>query len=151
MSDYPLTFVVITGPNGPGSHGSILSVMEWHIRYMFHMIKKMQEENIKSYEPKQEVVDELYDHTHECMKRFVWSSSCRSWFKAGKSEGPVIAIWPGSRLHLLETLREVRYEDYKITYRSGNRFQYLGNGFTHRELDPKADAAWYFNDPFVKV
>jgi len=54
-------------------------------------------------------------------------------------------------LHYFEMLREVRYEDYEITYRSANRFQFMGNGYTECELDPERDAVWYFDDPFVKV
>jgi hypothetical protein len=34
----------------------------------------MQKENIKSFEPKKEAVHDLYNHTHELMKRLVWSS-----------------------------------------------------------------------------
>jgi hypothetical protein len=73
------------------------------------------------------------------MKRLVWSSACRSWFKNGKIHRPVTAIYP-SRLHYFEMLREVRYEDYEITYRSANRFQFMGNGYTECELDPEREA-----------
>ncbi len=139
------------GPNGPASHGSLFSILEWHTRYMFMMINKLQTENIKCFSPKPDAVKDLYNHTHELMKRLVWSSPCRSWFKNGKVHGPVTAIYPGSRLHYFEMLREVRYEDYDITYRSANRFQFMGNGYTECELDPERDAVWYFDDPFVKV
>jgi hypothetical protein len=48
-------------------------------------------------------------------------------------------------------LKDVRYEDYEITYRSANRFQFMGNGYTECELDPEGDAVWYFDDPFGRV
>lgn len=118
---------------------------------MFQMIEKLQKENIKCFVPKEECVRELATHTHELMKRLVWSSACRSWFKLGKTHGPVTAIYPGSRLHYFEMLKDVRYEDYEITYRTGNRYQFMGNGYTPRELDPDGDAVWYFDDPFTKV
>jgi hypothetical protein len=118
---------------------------------MFQMIDKLQTENIKAFDPKPGAVKDLYKHTHELMKRLVWSSACRSWFKNGKIHGPVTAIYPGSRLHYFEMLKNVRYEDYEITYRSENRFQFMGNGYTHVELDPDEDAVWYFDDPFVRV
>ena len=48
-------------------------------------------------------------------------------------------------------LKTVRWEDYDLDYRTGNRFQFMGNGFTHCECDPDADPVWYFDDPFVTV
>lgn len=142
---------VFIGPNGPASHSSILPILEWHTRYLFQMIEKMQTENIKAFEPKLAAAEELHQHTHELMKRLVWSSSCRSWFKQGKTHGPVTAIYPGSRLHYFEMLKNVRYEDYEITYRSKNRFQFMGNGYTQTELSVDGDPVWYFDDPFVLV
>lgn len=48
--------------------------MEWYTRYVFQMIEKVQTDNIKSFEVKKEVVKDLYNHTHELMKRLAWSS-----------------------------------------------------------------------------
>lgn len=118
---------------------------------MFQMTNKLQTENIKAYEPKPECVKQLYNHTHELMKRLVWSASCRSWFKMDKKHGPVTAIYPGSRLHYFELMKNVRYEDYDITYRTENRYQFMGNGYTETELDPNGDPVWYFDDPFIQI
>lgn len=60
--------------------------------------------------------------------------------------GPVTAVWPGSRLHYFEQMRTPRYEDYNITYRTKNRFQYLGNGYTDTEVRVDGDAVWYFDE-----
>lgn len=65
---------MLTGPNSPSSHSSILPILEWYTRYMFQMIEKMQTENIKAFEPKKDAVKDLYNHTHELMKRLAWSS-----------------------------------------------------------------------------
>jgi len=73
------------------------------------------------------------------------------WFKNKKAHGPVTAIYPGSRLHFFEMLKNVRYEDYEITYRTENRFQFMGNGYTECEISPDGDPVWYFDDPFTKV
>lgn len=35
------------GPTGPVSHGSLFSILEWHTRYMFLMINKLQTEYTK--------------------------------------------------------------------------------------------------------
>ena len=54
------------------------------------------------------------------------------------------AVWPGSRLHYFEVLKEPRYEDFDVEYH-GNRFSYLGNGYTSTELDPSGNAVWYLD------
>jgi hypothetical protein len=54
-----------------------------------------------------------------------------------------------SRLHYFEVMKKVRYEDLNITYRSNNRFQFMGNGYTETEIDKDGNAVWYFDDPFV--
>ncbi len=38
------------------------------------MIEKLQADHIKSFEPKEEAIKDLYNHTHELMKRLAWSS-----------------------------------------------------------------------------
>jgi hypothetical protein len=111
----------------------------------------MQTENIKAIEPKAQAVKDYYNHTHELMKRLAWSSACRSWFKNGKTHGPVTAIYPGSRLHFFEIMKNVRWEDYEITYVTNNRYEFMGNGYSQTELDPDGDPVWYFDDDFVKV
>ncbi|PSN63199.1 cyclohexanone monooxygenase [Corynespora cassiicola Philippines] len=148
--NFPNLFLLI-GPNGPASHSSILPILEWYTRYAFQVIDKFQTENIKAFEPKGAAIKDLYNHTHELMKRLAWSSACRSWFKNGKTHGPVTAIYPGSRLHFFELLKHVRWEDYDLTYRTGNRFQFLGNGFTYTEQNPDGDPVWYFDDEFTKI
>lgn len=79
------------------------------------------------------------------------SPACRSWFKNGKKQGPVTAIYPGSRLHFFEVLKNVRWEDFELDYRTENRFQFMGNGYTEGEISPDGDPVWYFDDDFVKV
>jgi hypothetical protein len=50
------------------------------------------------------------------------------------------ALWPGSTLHYVEALIEIRWEDWDVEY-SGNRFEWLGNGFSRTEGDGTADWA----------
>jgi cation diffusion facilitator CzcD-associated flavoprotein CzcO len=148
--NFPNLFLFV-GPNGPVSHASYLPALEWYTRYLFQVIEKMQTENIKAVAPKPAATKDFYNHTHELMKRLAWSSACRSWFKNGKTHGPVTAVYPGSRLHFFEALKNVRWEDYEIDYVTSNRFQFFGNGFSQTELDPEADSVWYMNDDFVNA
>lgn len=55
------------------------------------------------------------------------------------------ALWPGSSLHYLEAIREARYDDYDITY-AGNRFAWMGNGYSQTEMDDTCDWSYYIRE-----
>lgn len=46
-------------------------------------------------------------------------------------------------------LETPRFEDYIISYRSRNRFEFMGNGFTELETSGK-DLAWYLEPKYVE-
>ncbi|KAF2771591.1 putative dimethylaniline monooxygenase [Teratosphaeria nubilosa] len=133
-------YFMINGPFGPYGHGSILPVIEIITRYIEKFIVKMQTQNIMAFEPKQEAVDDFKRHRELFLLRTAWSSPCRSWFKGGTVDGPIM-MWPGSRLHFFEALKDPRFEDYNWTYQANNRFSFWGNGFSQREFED--DNAWY--------
>lgn len=72
-------------------------------------------------------------YSQEFLKRTVWTSGCRSWYKNNKVEGQVTAMYGGSVLHYKENLESFRTEDFNFEYRSRNRFRFMGNGLTTRE------------------
>ncbi len=117
-------------------------------RYIMKNLKKMQKENIKSLEPSADATLDYYNWCHTMFKRLVYSQPCASWYKNGNQNGPVTAQYPGSRLHWYELLREPRYEDFRITYLSNNKFQYLGNGFTRDDLD-QTNLTWFMDAPEI--
>jgi hypothetical protein len=39
-------------------------------------------------------------------------------------------------------MKETRYDDWDIKY-SGNRFAFMGNGYSQTELDPTCDLGYY--------
>ena len=43
----------------------------------------------------------------------------------------------------MEVLERPRYEDFDIKYKNRNRWQYLGNGFSTRDVDGR-DITWYW-------
>lgn len=137
---------VFLGPSAPIGHGSVLPITEHASKYILHMIRKCQTQDIKSVVISQEAVDDFNEHIQVFMKRTAWSTHCRSWFKNGTVDGPIVALHPGSRVHWFHMLDEPRYEDYIWRRARANRFSYLGNGFSTREGDGK-DTALYFDDP----
>lgn len=133
------------GPNAPIGHGSVFTLSEHVARYITRVIQKCQVERIKAICPSEAAVNDFSEHVTSFMPRTSWASSCSSWFKGGKTDGPVTALHPGSRIHFFHMLERFRGEDWEYTYEhpSTNRFHYLGNGFSTKELDPTYDSTWY--------
>jgi hypothetical protein len=137
---------VFLGPNAPIGHGSVLPIVEHSAKYIIRMLHKCQMQGVKSVEPQQKAMDDFDDHIQTYMERTAWSTHCRSWFKNGKIDGPVVALHPGSRVHWFHMLDEPRYEDFVWETFSKNRFAYLGNGFSVRE-EKDRDTTYYFDNP----
>ncbi|KAK4544729.1 hypothetical protein LTR36_003978 [Oleoguttula mirabilis] len=130
---YPNHFT-FCGPYGPLGHGSFMPLIERWTQYMFDVIGKAQEENIKSFTPRLDLSRQFRQHADLFLQRTAWTSACRSWFKQGKTDGQA-AVYPGSRLHFLHLLERPRYEDFVMEYWDENRFAFMGNGFDTRESD----------------
>ncbi|XWW96216.1 hypothetical protein V2A60_004189 [Cordyceps javanica] len=143
--NFPNYFMFL-GPNAPVGHGSVLPLVEHAAKYMIRMMHKCQTERIKSVAVRKKAAEDFTAHSDEFMKRTAWSSHCRSWFKNGKIDGPVVALHPGSRIHWLHMLEQPRFEDYIWTPMDANMFSYLGNGFSTREEEGK-DTTYYFDRP----
>ncbi len=106
--------------------------------YIWKCIDKIQSECIKSLTIQEAATRDYYTHIQKFLERTVWVGGCRSWYKRGTVDGPVIAIYGGTSFHYIEALRNPRWEDYHIdlvTMKQPNRFAYLGNGFTIRETN----------------
>ena len=134
------------GPNAPIGHGSVLPIVEHAAKYMIRMIHKCQVERLKSVAVHPEAAEDFTKFTDEYMKLTAWSSHCRSWFKNGEVDGPIVALHPGSRIHWFHMLDQPKFEDYNWTSMDSNKFMYLGNGFSTRE-EKGRDTTYYFDHP----
>ncbi|KAH0845713.1 putative sterigmatocystin biosynthesis monooxygenase stcW [Fonsecaea pedrosoi] len=139
---YMPNYFQFLGPHCPIGSGPVLIAIEAQADYMLSFCDRWQTENIHSMSPKNEAVTDFLEHCQEFMQHTVWIEECRSWYKSGSAAGRVSALWPGSTLHYLEALKEPRGDDWEIKY-SGNRFSWLGNGFSQTELDEEADLGYY--------
>ncbi|KAK5052669.1 hypothetical protein LTR84_002534 [Exophiala bonariae] len=135
-------YFIFMGPAGPVGHGSLTSAIDWTADYVLKWLVKMVREDIKSFEVKAQVQDDWNVWGEELMKRTVWTSGCRSWYKNGKVNGKVTALYPGSILHYKDMVENIRGEDFNIDYRSKNRWRFLGNGFTQLEVE-NGDLGYY--------
>lgn len=143
-SGFPNYFMFL-GPNCPIGNGPIIFSIELQGSYFAEFLNRWQKEDIRTYDPKVEAVDDFQEQKDLFVETTVWNTHCQSWYKNPKT-GKITALWPGSTLHYMETLAIPRYDDYNITYASKNRFAYMGNGLSQREMDPNADAAFYIRD-----
>ncbi|CAK7263061.1 hypothetical protein SEPCBS119000_000291 [Sporothrix epigloea] len=143
-------YFTFLGPNGPIGHGSTFTLTEHIAKYIAGVIRKCQTEDIKAIAPSQAAVDDYSEHIRAFMPRTAWGSSCNSWYKSSSNgHGTVTALHPGSRNHFFHMLETFRGEDYEYVYEADgtcgrpatrrNRFHYLGNGFSTRELKAHGD------------
>ncbi|KAH0523187.1 hypothetical protein TsFJ059_008230 [Trichoderma semiorbis] len=139
-------YFMATGPNFPLANGALVACLEHTLKYAFRAVEKIQTQGVKSVSPTREAVNDFQEHKDAIMEKMVWTSLCRSWYKNGKVDGKVWGPYPGSVPHFFELMGETRWEDFKIEYRTSNRFQYLGRGNTHREVSG-GDLAWYVTEP----
>lgn len=84
------------GPYGPLGQASAVVMIEFFTRYFNTIIRKMQTEWIKSLAPRMDVALEFQEHADLYLKRTVWDSHCRSWWKGGEYDGRIM-LYPGSR------------------------------------------------------
>lgn len=102
----------------------------------------MQIERIKSLSPKREAAEQFTEHADLHLQRTAWTSPCSSWFKNGQKDGQP-PIYPGSRLHFMQLLENLRYKDYVIEYLDPkNIFSFLGKHTRDQPLDPLLGLAY---------
>ncbi|PGG95902.1 hypothetical protein AJ79_09812 [Helicocarpus griseus UAMH5409] len=158
VPDYPNYFMLL-GPNCPVGNGPVLIAIEHQVSYIIQMLSKFQKENIRSFDVKADATESFNLWKDGYMEHTIWKQDCRSWYKAGSKTGKVVALWPGSTLHYLETIKTPRYEEWEWEYQRGcNRWAFLGNGHSTAEKRPGGDVAWYIRsdddspiDPCLKT
>ncbi|KAL5050819.1 hypothetical protein BDW71DRAFT_203538 [Aspergillus fruticulosus] len=129
-------YFIFNGPNCPVGHGSLLAAMETTADWVLRWCRKIAKEDIKSITVRSDAVSDYNAYTQEFhQKKTVWAGGCRSWYKSrGREDGSVTAMYAGSVLHYKEILQDLRPEDFQIEYRGPNRFRFMGNGLTTREV-----------------
>ncbi|EXJ60491.1 hypothetical protein A1O7_04644 [Cladophialophora yegresii CBS 114405] len=139
-------YYMFNGPNCPISHGSVLTEISWTCDYILRWAEKVATQNIKSITPKPEAVADFNAYSQEFLKDTVWADDCRSWYKNGKEKGTVTGTYAGSILHFKDGLENIGAEHFDITWRSKNRFAWLGNGQSLHDKDGMGDMAYYMKN-----
>ncbi len=97
-------YFIINGVRGNWANGTSLPGHEVCVEYILKCVKKIQDENIRALEIKQEPINQLYEHIDAwhagsneegAHKGSVWNEDCKSWYK-NNIRGGKLWIWGGS-------------------------------------------------------
>ena len=98
------------GPNtGPG-HTSVLVYTEAQIAHALQAIRKIQSEDLKYMDIRQDVMDRYNEGIQKRMKRMVWSG-CKSWYLS--PDGQNRSLYPGYASEYVLRTRKLDPEDYE--------------------------------------
>ncbi|KAL2814123.1 hypothetical protein BJX63DRAFT_431525 [Aspergillus granulosus] len=125
----------IGGPNATGHSGSVPNSIENQITYIAKIIRKLRSQGIKSLVPSKAATDDFLEYSDAFFPRTVWTENCSSWYNGGRPGARIHGLFPASAAALNYLRRDPRWEDweYEYTNPSGNRFGFIGNGWTGRE------------------
>ncbi|KAJ0413460.1 hypothetical protein BJY00DRAFT_319762 [Aspergillus carlsbadensis] len=125
----------IGGPNATGHSGSVPNSIENQITYIAKILRKLRSQGIKSLVPSKAATDDFLEYSDAFFPRTVWTEHCSSWYNGGRPGARIHGLFPASAAALNYLRRDPRWEDweYQYTNPSGNRFGFIGNGWTVRE------------------
>lgn len=137
------------GPHPSGVTGTVPKAMQTLVTYYAKLLRKMSTQGIRTAEPSVEATDDFVEYVNAFFPTTVFTEDCSSWAKSGRDSAYIHGHWPGSGAQCDIVRKEPKWEDWKFGYDSpsGNRFAYLGKGFTRRELDPQSDMTEYLKLP----
>ena len=131
-------YFVYLGPGSPVGAGSLITAIEQVTNYISDILRKLQTENYSSFQLKEGKAQAYREHMHAWLEKTVWKENCSSALKNGTRDGPLDAMYPGSRGHLFTILRTRRYEDFNWTSLCPQpelAFAWMNNGFMEHEYE----------------
>ncbi|KAH7627614.1 hypothetical protein B0T09DRAFT_347398 [Sordaria sp. MPI-SDFR-AT-0083] len=106
-------YLMLFGPNTTIGFGSLNRILEAQVDYVVSVIRKLQKEDYASMEPKPERVKDFVQFVDAYFKDTVHLDKCKSWYRSQGGVGDrIVALWPGSTQHAVETFRSPRWEDW---------------------------------------
>jgi cation diffusion facilitator CzcD-associated flavoprotein CzcO len=135
----------IQGPNAAGHSGTVPNQVETQLTYIARLLRKVAQQNIKTFAPSRAATDDFVAYADAFFPRTVWTEECSSWANGGRPGGRIHGHWPGSASHVNLVRRDPRWEDWEWVAggEGGNRFAWLGNGWTEKEVRGEGDLTPY--------
>ena len=137
-------FFMSLGPNSSLGTGNLLILIERVSKYIGQCLAKVQTQNILTMTIKLCAVEGFSNFCDQYFKSTVFSEECSSWYKSGQ-QGRVTALWPGSSLHAMQAMENVRWEDYDYEYIDGNEFGWFGDGWSVRDRGDEMARTYYLD------
>ncbi|RFU28410.1 hypothetical protein B7463_g7911, partial [Scytalidium lignicola] len=127
-------YFMYLGPNGGPGTGSTIILLE----------------QVAEDEP----IRQFGQYVDTYMKRVVYGSKCRSWFKRGELDGRVVAVYPGGSMSAIKVMENPRWEDFEWSRSDAsdtalNMWAWLGDGTTRNQREGKS-TSWYLRNPIFK-
>lgn len=139
----------VQGPNAAGHSGTVPNQVETQITYLAKLLRKVSTQGIQSFAPSQAATGDFVAYSDAFFPRTVFTENCSSWANGGRPGGRIHGHWPGSASHVNWVRKDPRWEDWDWAYRNkqGNRFGWLGNGWTVKESEGEGDLTAYLKVP----
>ncbi|KAH6900819.1 hypothetical protein B0T10DRAFT_393890 [Thelonectria olida] len=129
-------FLTVLGANSTGLAGTLCHSVENQLTYVAKILRKASTQGIRSLAPTAAATRDFRAYCESFFPSTVMSEHCSSWYNGGIKGGRVHGLWPGSGAHVNLVRKDPRWEDFEFTYWNpqGNRFAWLGNGWTTRDV-----------------
>lgn len=111
INGFPNLFMML-GPNTGLGHNSMIYMIESQTNYIIDCIQKMQKQNIRSVEVKQEVQEKFNQEIQKKLVGTIWQSGCKSWYIT--EDGKNHTVWPGFTLEFRNRTKTINLNDFII-------------------------------------
>jgi cyclohexanone monooxygenase len=103
---------IMLGPNTGLGHNSMIYMIESQVNYITDAIKKMQKNDIKSFEVKKDVQTAFNQKIQKKLVGTIWMSGCKSWYLS--ADGKNYTVWPDFTWKFREQTKHFNLKDYTL-------------------------------------
>ncbi|TRM62608.1 hypothetical protein BD626DRAFT_403629 [Schizophyllum amplum] len=111
MPGFPNLFMLL-GPNVATGHASVIFSEEVQIQLALQVIKPVLDGDAQSFEIKDEVVNKYNEWLQARLRHSVWTD-CMSYYRVDRSQGKIVATFPGPVTLFWRLARRPRWDEWK--------------------------------------
>lgn len=106
-------FFLMYGPNSNLGHSSIIIMIEAQATYLARLLNNAAQMNARTVLPKPDAEAAWNEAIQAALKKTVWASGCRSWYK--DSKGHIFSLWPHSTTRFIREMRKAPLDEYEFS------------------------------------